>query len=50
MRGSYSKSETPLIPYVSVKVYTPTKSKSIEVEAKIDIDFLVRCCYLSKIT
>jgi len=39
VRGSYSKSETPLIPYVSVKVYTPTKSKSIEVEAKIDTDF-----------
>ena len=39
VRGSYSKSETPPMPYVLVRVYTPTKSRSIEVEAKIDTGF-----------
>ncbi len=39
VRGYYSERERPPMPCVVVRVYTPTRRRSIEVEAKVDTGF-----------
>lgn len=39
VKGEYSFEEDPPVPVVSIKVYSPTKRKCINVKAKIDTGF-----------